>query len=56
MDDYIYQTEVVLLDQKEAEHKNIKKFLPRIWLCQFHVLKAVVRYTNSEDPQDAASL
>ncbi len=25
-------------------------------LCQFHVLKAVGRYTNSEAPQAAASL
>ncbi len=51
MDDSIYQAEVVLLDQDEAEHKNIKKFLPsaRILLCQFHVLKAVSRYINSEE-------
>ncbi len=58
MDDSIYQTEVVPLDQEEVEHKNIKKFLPhaRILLCRFHVLKAVGRYTNSEAPQTAASL
>ncbi len=58
MDDSSYQTEAVLLDQEEAEHKNIKKFRPRtrILLCQFHVLKAFGRYTNSEDPQAAASL
>ncbi len=58
MGDSIYQTEVALLDQEGAEHKNIKKFLPRarILLCQFHVLKAVGPNTNSEDPQAAASL
>ncbi len=52
MDDSIYQTE------DEAKHKNINKFLPhaRILLCQFHVLKAVGRYTNSEDPPAAESL
>ncbi len=51
MDDSIYQTEVVLLDQDEAKHKNVKKFRPhaRILLCQFHVLKTVSRYTNSEE-------
>ncbi len=45
MDDSIYQTEVVLLDQEEAEHKNINKFLPHAWilLYQFYVLKAVGR-------------
>ncbi len=58
MDDSSYQSEAVLLDQEEAEHKNIKKFLPhaRILLCQFHVLKTVGHYTNSEDPQATASL
>ncbi len=39
------KTEVVLIDKEEAEHKNIRQYLPsaRILLCHFHALQAFGR-------------
>ncbi len=45
MGDTTKKTEVALIDKEEAEHSNIRQYLPsaRILLCHFHALHAFGR-------------
>ena len=58
MGERVKRTKVVVLDKEEAEHDNIRRFLPdaRILLCQFHAVEAFKRKKDLESRGAAVAL